>query len=55
MVYMFFDKKAESTATRKVETIVNEELAQGKHKLMIKKCKTRKIYASFKDNIWAAD
>ena len=34
---------------------VNEELAQQLHKPVIKKFKRRKMYARFKDNIWAAD
>ena len=34
---------------------VNEELAQQLHKPVIKKFKRRKMYARFKDNIWAED
>ena len=34
---------------------VNEQLAQGLHKPVIKKFKRRKVYSRFKDNIWAAD
>ena len=52
-----FDKKTESgaIATRRVETSVNEELAQELHKPVIRKFKRRKDYARSKDNIWAAD
>ena len=34
---------------------VNERLAEKLHKQIIKKFKTRKVYARFKENIWAAD
>ena len=34
---------------------VNEQLAEELHKPVIKKIKRRKVYARFKDNIWAAD
>ena len=37
------------------ETAVNKQLAEELHKPVIKKFKKRKIYARFKDNIWAAD
>ena len=49
MAFMFFDKK---TA---LEANVNEELAQKLHKSVIKKFKIRKVYATFKNNIWPAD
>ena len=32
-----------------------QELAQELHKPVIKNFKRRKVYARFKDNIWAAD
>ena len=34
---------------------INEQLAEELYKPVIKKLKRRKVYASFKDNIWAAD
>ena len=34
---------------------VNEQLAEELHKPVIKNFKRRKVYAKFKDNIWAAD
>ena len=44
MVYKFFDKKTGSRI-----------LAEQLHKPGIKKLKRIKVYARFKDNIWAAD
>ena len=49
MVYKFFDKKTGSGIS------VNEQLAKELHRPPIKKFKRRKVYARFKDNIWAAD
>ena len=49
MVYNFFDKKAGSGIS------VNEQRVEELHKPIIKKIKKRKVYARFKDNIWAAD
>ena len=51
MTYKYFDKKTRSRA----KSSVNEELAQELHKPVIEKFKRRRVYASFKDNIWAAD
>ena len=47
MVCKFFDKKTRSGVN------VNEELAEEIHKPVIKN--SRRVYAGFKDNIWAAD
>ena len=49
MVYNFFDKKTGLGVS------VNEQLAKELHKPVIKKYKRKKVYARFKDNIWAAD
>ena len=49
ILYRFCDKKTGSVAR------INEEPAQELHKPMIKKMKRRKVYARFKDNIWAVD
>ena len=49
MVYKFFDKKIGSGVN------VNEQLAKELHRPAIKIFKRRKVYARFKDNIWAAD
>ena len=47
MVYRFFDKKTGSGIN------VNEQLAGELHKPVIKESKRRKLYARFKDNVWA--
>ena len=49
MVYKFFDKKTGSIIS------VNEQLAEELHKPVIKKLKRRKVFARFKDNVWAAN
>ena len=49
MVCKFFDKKTGSGVS------VNEQLAEELHKPVTKKVKRRKVYATFTDNIWAAD
>ena len=52
MVYKFFDKKSSGSG------IVNEpnyQLANELHKPIIRKFKKRKVYSSFKDNIWGVD
>ena len=58
----FFDRKSsEGAVTRankytiKSEIMPNQQLAQGLHKAIIRKCEKRKVYSSFKDNIWGAD
>ena len=52
MVYKFFDKKSSGSG------IVNEpnyQLANKLHKPIIRKFKNRKVYSSFRDNIWGVD
>ena len=52
MVCKFFDKKSRGSG------IVNEpnyQLANELHKPIIRKFKKRKVYSSFRDNIWGAD
>ena len=52
MVYKFFDKKSSGSG------IVNEpnyQLANELHKPIIRKFKKRKVYSSFRDNIWGGD
>ena len=39
----------------KNETIPIQQLAQGLHKPIIRQFEKRKVYSSFKDNIWSAD
>ena len=57
MVYKFFNKKTGSgvMTTSKAGVSVNEQPAEELHKPVTKKFKRRKVYARFKDNIWAAD
>ena len=57
MFYKFFDTKASSPDRKIVGSGVNEniKLANELHKPIIRKFKTRKVYSSFKDNIWGAD
>ena len=52
MVYKFFDKKFNRSG------IINEsnyQLVNELHEPIIKKFKKRKVYSSFKDNIWGVD
>ena len=51
MVYKFFDKKsAKGSGTN---SISNQQLADELHKPIIKKkFRRRKVYSSFKDDIW---
>ena len=52
MVYKFFDKK--SQGSRLANNNENIQLAYELHKPIIRKFKKRKVYFSFKDNIWGA-
>ena len=52
MVYKFFDKKSKGTG---IKSMPNQQLANERHKLIIRKVKKRKVYSSFKDNIWGVD
>ena len=49
MVYKFLNKNTGCWVS------VNEKHAEELHKRVTKEFKRRKLYASFKDNIWAAD
>ena len=53
MVCKFFDKK--SQGKRLANNKENVQLANEIHKPIIKKFNKRKVYSSFKDNIWGAD
>ena len=65
VVYKFFDskvalpdKKSEGSVAKHVNTKLisqNEQLADELHKPIIRKFKKRKVYSTFKDNIWGAD
>ena len=51
MVYRFVDKK-----TLGIKYMLqNEQLGAELHKPIIRKIKKRKVYSTFKDNIWGAD
>ena len=54
MVYKVFDKKSRGTGIKN-EIKQNQQLANELHKRIIRKFKKRKVYSSFKDNIWGAD
>ena len=54
MVYKFFEKKSKG-AGNKNKIKENQQLANGLHKPIIMKFKKRKVYSSFKDNIWGVD
>ena len=65
MVYKFFDSKFASTDKKSVGsgakrvnikiTPQNEQLAEELHKPIVRKFKKRKVYSTFKDNIWGVD
>ena len=57
MVYKFFDSKVSSPDRKTVGSGVNEniKLANELYKPIIRKFNKRKVYSSFKDNIWDAD
>ena len=55
LVYKFFHKKITSGKGIKNEIKENQQLANDLHKPIIKKFKRRKVYSSFKDNIWGVD
>ena len=61
MVYKFFDKKSsgsgasETSRANGMSEVSNVKLADELHKPVIKKLSKRKVYSSFKDNIWGVD
>ena len=61
MVYKFFDKKTKgsgrpsSFASWVTNNKENIQLADELHKPIVRKFKKRKVYSSFRDNIWGAD
>ena len=52
MTYKFFDKKSSGSV---VANEPNYQLANEIHKPIIKKFKKRKVFSSFRDNIWGVD
>ena len=53
MIYKFFDKKTAGSGIKSMPQ--NEQLAEELHQPIIRKFKKRKVYSSFKYNIWGAD
>ena len=53
MVYKFFDSKVSGSGAKL--TLQNEPLANELHKTIIRKFKKRKVYSTFKGNIWGVD
>ena len=53
MVYKFLDKKSQGSGLANNKEKI--QLANELHKPIIRKFKKRKVYSSFKDNIWGVD
>ena len=52
MVYKFFDKKSSGSG---IINEANHQLANELHKPIIRRFKKRKVYSSYRDNIWGID
>ena len=52
MVYKFFDKSSSGSV---IKSMPNQQVANELHKPIIENFKKRRVYSSFKDNIWGAD
>ena len=56
MVYKFFNERTKRSGINlQAKSLNNEILAEELHKPIIKIFKRRKVYSSFKDNIWGVD
>ena len=53
MVYKFFDSKVSGSGVKLIPE--NEQLANELHKPITRKFEKRKVYSTFKDNIWGVD
>ena len=53
MVYKVFDSKVSGSGAKLIPE--NEQLANELHKPVIRKFEKRKVYSTFKDNIWGVD
>ena len=53
MVYKFFDSKVSGSGAKLIPQ--NEQPANELHKPIIRKFVKRRVYSTFKDNIWGAD
>ena len=49
----FFIKRFSGSSIKSI--LQNEQLAEELHKLIIRKFKKRKVYSTFKDNVWSSD
>ena len=54
MAYKVFDKKSKGAGIKN-EIKKNQQLNNELHKPIIRKFKKRKVYSSFRDNIWGVD
>ena len=53
MVYKFFNERAKGSGIKYDKKLdENKRLAEELHQPIIKKFEKRKVYSSFKDNIW---
>ena len=52
VIYKSFDKTSSGSG---IKFVLDQHLADELHKPIIIKFKRRKVYSSFKDNIWGAD
>ena len=56
MVCKFFNERTKGSGLNFVKnSLNNSQLAEELHKPIIKNFKRRKVYSSFKDNIWGVD
>ena len=53
LVYNFFDSNISGSGAKLIPE--NGQLANELHKLIIRKFEKRKVYSTFKDNIWGVD
>ena len=53
MVYKFFDSKVSGSGAKLIPE--NEQLANELHDSIIRKSEKRRVYSTFKDNIWGVD
>ena len=52
MMYKFFDQKSTGSG---IKPMPNQQLVNEIHKPIIRKFKRRRVYSSFKNNIWGID
>ena len=56
MVYKFSNERTKGSGIKNKGNLhVNSQLAEELHKPIIKNFKRKKVYSSFKDNIWGVD